>query len=127
MSRILYCGDTLPLTVLVTTDAVAYAIPSNANVRASLVSIAGRELAGPWIVANPGNGSWSSGVVVVPVNGAHTKDLDPQSCRIEIQIETPGESVTRQTNETISLRRAGVGSSQTLAAGTVVATVAVSI
>jgi len=114
MTRILYIGDTLPLSVLVTTDGVAYSIPSGATVRASLVSIAGRHLAGPWVIAEPSNGSWAQGIVSVPVSGDQTKDLDPQGCRIEIEIQTGGTSITRQTNETVSLRLAGIGTPQTL-------------
>lgn len=114
MSRILYVGDTLPLSVLITTDNLAYNIPSNATVRASLVSIAGRHLAGPWLIADPNDGSWTQGLVVVPIDGEQTKNLDPQGCRIEVEIQTGGTSITRQTNETISLRLAGIGTPQTL-------------
>lgn len=114
MTRILYAGDTLPLSVLITTDGVPYSIPSGAIVRASLVSLAGRHLAGPWVIAEPGNNAWSQGLVTVPISGETTKNLDPQGCRIEVEIQTGGTSITRQTNETISLRLAGIGTPQTL-------------
>lgn len=124
MTRILYCGDTLSLAVQITTDHIGYQIPGGADVRASLVSLAGRELAGPWLIVDPQDGSWQAGVVSVPVDGSETQGLDPQSCRIEIQIEADGESITRQTNETISLRRAGIGGAQTIGVSPISVTIA---
>jgi len=46
--------------------------------------------------------------VVVMTDGAATKDLATQMVRVEVQIVDGGEVITRQTTESITLRRAGI-------------------
>jgi len=110
MSRKYYAGDSFPLSIAIQTDGDPQAIPSGASVKAALISSRGVKLAGPWTIAS-GAGNWPLGIVTVTVPGADTKDLRAQPCRMEIQIESNGESVTRQSSETISILRAAITSS----------------
>jgi hypothetical protein len=108
--RLLYTGDTMPITVSILTDGAAVQIPTTATIRASLVNLRGDSLAGPWTVTEADGGNWTYGIIAVPVDGADTADLEPQACRFQIQIDNAGTSITRQTTETISLRWSSIAS-----------------
>lgn len=103
--RILYTGDTHPVSITIQTDSEAVAVPTDATVTAGLVSVtSGALLAGPWTVTEVLGGNWSNGVLMFMVDGDDTADLSPDTCRIEVQIETDTETLTRQSIETIVLR-----------------------
>jgi len=108
MSRIIYTGDTAPVSVTIQTDGEAVAVPAGATVTAGIVAMDGTLLAGPWPVTQSNGGNWAEGVVVVMTDGAATKDLATQMVRVEVQIVDGGEVITRQTTESITLRRAGI-------------------
>lgn len=108
MSRIIYTGDTAPITITIQTDGDPVAVPSSATVTAALVAMDGTKLAGDWSVTEANGGNWSAGVVTVVTNGEQTKDLPAQMVRFEVQIESGGTVITRQTTESLTLRRAGI-------------------
>ena len=108
MSRIIYTGDTAPYTITIQTDGEPVSVSPSATVTAAIVAMDGTSLAGPWPVTEANGGNWAAGVVVVVTDGAATKDLATQMVRIEVQIVDGGTVITRQTTESITLRRAGI-------------------
>jgi hypothetical protein len=108
MSRIIYTGDTAPYTITIQTDGDPVAISQSAQVTAAIVAMDGSQLAGPWPVTEANGGNWAAGVVTVVTDGAQTKDLPAQMVRFEVQVVSGGTVITRQTTESITLRRAGI-------------------
>lgn len=105
MSRIIYTGDTHTVTVLIQSNGTPVTIPGDAEVSAALVDSLGDLLAGPWEVTESGGGDWANGIVAVWLYGDDTAEIEPGTCRVEIQISADGETITRQTSETLLLRR----------------------
>lgn len=105
MSRIIYTGDTHTVNVLIQTNGNPVPIPADADVSAALVDSFGELLSGPWENNEYLGGDWANGIVTVWLKGEDTANLEPGTVRIEIQISADGQTITRQTSETLLLRR----------------------
>lgn len=109
MPRELYSGDSVSIEVNVLQDGATVAVDPASAVTAGLVSQDGKLLAGPWTVqSNRAGANWGEGKLIVDVNGSSTLNLLPQVVRLEVQISKSGVVQTRQSRQTITVRRGGL-------------------
>ncbi len=116
MANVIYSGNDVAISVQLTTNGSNAAVSLSATVTAGIIDDSRTLIAGPWTCTSGATGAdWTTGLVVVPVDGTDTTDaftggrtIPFNGCRMEVKVVSGATSITRRSNEKFQLAKAAV-------------------